>query len=497
MASLYTHVFDTPVYKGTVSVNTGLFIDGKFVEPVHKQSIETVNPVTGEVITKVYAGTTEDVDIAVAAAKRAYKSSWGLKVPAYERGRLLGKLADLLEEHKDELAALEALDAGKLFLHTSLFEVPTAIQVARYFAGWADKNFGQTIETSESKFAYTRHEPIGVVAAVAPWNFPLLTSFIKLVTALATGNAVVVKPSEVTPLSILKVAEYINAAGFPPGVVNIVNGYGNTVGQALADHRDIGKLTFTGSTAVGRRIMESAAKTNLKRITLELGGKSPTLIFDDADLSRAVPGTVRNIFHHSGQMCTAASRIYVQEGIYDRFLEAFAAAANAIKVGDGFSGDCDQGPLVSEVQLKRVLGYVEAGKAEGAKVLTGGSRKGDRGYFITPTIFVDATHDMKIVQEEIFGPVCVVMKFKTEEEAIEHANNTEYGLSCQVFSQDISRALRVAHALEAGQALVSLKSYCESLRIPFGGVKQSGFGKELGQYALEAFTTVKAVHVTL
>ncbi|KAI0087988.1 putative 1-pyrroline-5-carboxylate dehydrogenase [Irpex rosettiformis] len=495
MTATYTHTFDTPVYKGTVSVNTGLFINGKFVEPVLKQSIETVNPVTGEVIAKVSAGTSEDVDIAVAAAKKAFKSSWGLKVPGHQRGRMLGKLADLIEEHKDELAALESLDTGKLFLHTSKFEVPTAVQVSRYFAGWADKNYGQTIETDESKFAYTRHEPIGVVAAIAPWNYPLLTSFIKVVTALATGNTVVVKPSEVTPLSILKVAEYFNAAGFPPGVVNIVNGYGQTVGQALADHRDIGKLTFTGSTLVGRKIMESAAKTNLKRVTLELGGKSPTLVFDDADLQRAVTGTVLNIFHNSGQMCTAGSRIYVQEGIYDRFVEAFAAAARGIKVGNGFDGNCDQGPLVSEIQMKRVLGYVESGKAEGAKVLTGGSRQGDKGFFVPPTIFVNTTPDMKIVREEIFGPVCMIIKFKTEEEAIEHANDTEYGLSCQVFSQDISRALRVAHALEAGQALIN--GIGGGVGVPFGGIKQSGFGKELGQHALEAFTTVKAVHVNL
>ncbi|KAI0341987.1 aldehyde dehydrogenase [Trametopsis cervina] len=494
MSTVYTHSFDSPVYTGTVTVNTGLFIGGKFVDSVDKETIDVYNPAKGEVITKVSVGNVKDIDIAVKVAQQAFKTSWGLKVPAYERGRYLSKLADLMEEHADELAAIEALNAGKVFQFVRHAEVPAIIKFARYYAGWADKNNGQTIEPNENKLAYTRNEPIGVCALVTPWNFPLITLLTKILPALVTGNTVVIKPSEVTPLSALKLAELVNEAGFPPGTVNIIPGYGQTAGQALAEHLHIGKISFTGSTVVGRKIMEASAKSNLKRVTLELGGKSPTIVFDDADLSQAVPWVTAGIFSHSGQMCVAGSRVFVQEGIYDRFVEAFSAAAQSVNNGDGFDPASQQGPLVSETQMKRVLGYIESGKADGATLVTGGTRKGETGYFVQPTIFTDVSPDMKIVREEIFGPVCAVIKFKTEQEVIELANDTVYGLSSQVFSENISRALRVAHALEAGQTLVNCGTGAEPA-IPFGGVKQSGFGKELGQQALEAYTVQKSIHV--
>ncbi|KAI0695524.1 putative 1-pyrroline-5-carboxylate dehydrogenase [Cytidiella melzeri] len=496
MANIFEHRLDSPIYQGTVKVNTSLFIDGKFVESIDKGTIDVYNPAKGEVITKISAANAKDIDVAVKAAQTAFKNSWGLKVSGYDRGRMLYKLADLIEEHADELAALEALNAGKMFAHVKHGEVPHAVKVIRYFAGWADKNHGQTIETNEQQFAYTRNEPIGVCALILPWNFPLMTATTKFVAALATGNTIVMKPSEMAPLSIMKLAEFFNEAGFPPGTVNIVTGYGHTAGQALAEHLDIGKISFTGSTVVGRKIMEASGKSNLKRVTLELGGKSPTIIFDDAEFEKAVQATSRNIFHHSGQMCTAASRIFVQEGIYDRFVESFSTVAQSIKQGDGFNPENQQGPVVSETQMKRVLGYIESGKAEGAKVVTGGARKDSPGYFIQPTIFTEVKPEMKIVREEIFGPVCAIIKFKDEQEVIKVANDTTYGLSCQLFTQNMSRALRVAHALEAGQALVN-GGRTDGPGVPFGGFKQSGFGKELGQQALEAFTNVKAVHVSL
>lgn len=476
-------------------MNTGLFIDGKFVDSADRETIDTVNPVTGEIITKVSIGNAQDVDDAVKAAQAAFKNSWGLKVSGSERGRLLSKLADLIEKNAEEFAALEALDTGKIFLHAKMGDVPKAVQMIRYFAGWADKNHGQTIETDEKAFAYTRHEPIGVCALISAWNFPLTIAIAKVAPALATGNTVVLKPSEITPLSALKLAEFISEAGFPAGVVNVVPGYGHIAGQALAEHLDVGKISFTGSTLVGRKIMEASSKSNLKRVTLELGGKSPTVIFDDADLDKAVTWTSRNIFYHSGQMCTAASRIFVQEGIYDRFIKAFATAAQSIKQGDNFDPESQQGPMTSEAHMKRVLGYIESGKADGAKVVTGGVRKGETGYFVQPTIFQDVKPDMKIVREEIFGPVTAVTKFKTEEEAIEMANDTVYGLSAQVFTEQGSRAIRVAHSFAAGQTLVN--GSVSGVQVPLGGYKQSGFGKELGQYALESYTNVKSVHVTL
>ncbi|KAF9463983.1 aldehyde dehydrogenase [Collybia nuda] len=456
------------------------------------------NPASGKVITSVAAGSSKDVDIAVNAAKQAYKTVWGLKCPGVTRGRLLNKLADLLERDMDELAALEALDVGKVWDNAKNVDVGSTIAVLRYYAGWADKVHGKTIETNDKKLAYTRHEPYGVVGQIVPWNFPLGMISWKIGPALATGNTVVLKPSEITPLTALRLADLINEAGFPPGVVNIVNGYGHTVGQAISEHPLIEKVAFTGSTLTGRKILKASAESNLKVVTLELGGKSPTIIFDDADVEQAVKWAAHGIFFNMGQVCTAGSRIFVQEGIYDEFLSKFSAIAKGLgaATGDPFTPGTQHGPQVSETQFNRVMGYINSAKAEGATVHVGGERHGQEGYFIQPTIFTETRPDMKIVQEEIFGPVAAVIKFKTEDEVVEAANNTAYGLACNVFSENLSRALRVAHSLEAGTAWVNCAQAGE-VCVPFGGYKQSGIGRELGEYALDTYTQVKGVHVNI
>ncbi|KAG6901632.1 hypothetical protein C0995_009800 [Termitomyces sp. Mi166 len=461
MPGTFTYNFDTPAFKGTSTIHTG------------RSSLQSA---TGKVITAVAAGSAKDVDIAVAAAKKAYKTSWGLKVPGTMRGKLMYKLVELLERDIDEFAALESLD---VYGHAKAGDIRMTIDVFRYYAGWADKVQGKTMETTEDKLAYTRHEPYGVVMMLS-WKFG---------PALATGNTIVLKPSEITPLTALRFADLVIEAGFPPGVVNIVNGYGPTVGEAISAHPLIEKVAFTGSTLVGRKILKASSESNLKVVTLELGGKSPTIIFDDADLEQAIKWAAHGIFLNMGQACTAGSRIFVQEGIYAEFLAKFSAIAKnlAATTGDPFGVGTQHGPQVSQLQFDRVMSYIESGKQDGATVHTGGARHGDEGYFIQPTIFTDVKPEMKIVQEEIFGPVGVVAKFKTEEEVIEAANSTTYGLACHIFSQNISRALRVAHSLEAGSAW----------SVPFGGYKQSGIGRELGEYALDTYTQVKAVHVNI
>jgi aldehyde dehydrogenase (NAD+) len=498
MPGTYTHKFDTASYKGESTIHTGLFIGGKWVDPIEGGSIDVVNPATGKVITSVAAGTKKDVDVAVEAAKQAYKTSWGLKCPGAVRGRLLNKLADLLEKHTDEFAALEALDVGKVWEKAKVIDIGGCISTLRYYAGWADKVQGKTIETRETKFAYTRHEPYGVVGQIVPWNFPMGMVGWKIGPALATGNTIVLKPSEITPLTALRLADLIVEAGFPPGVVNIINGYGQTVGQAITEHPLIEKVAFTGSTLVGRKVLKASAESNLKVVTLELGGKSPTVIFDDAEIEQTVKWASFGIFFNMGQACTAGSRIFVQEGIYDTFLAKFTAVAQALTqtTGDPFAPGTQHGPQVSQTQFDRVMSYIEAGKTGGAKIHLGGERHGTEGFFIKPTIFTDCNLDMKITQEEIFGPVATLIKFKTEEEVTEMANNTTYGLACHIFTQNVSRAIRMAHALEAGSAWVNCAQATE-VNVPFGGYKQSGIGRELGEYALDTYTQVKAVHINI
>uniref|UniRef100_A0A0W0F7X1 Aldehyde dehydrogenase domain-containing protein n=1 Tax=Moniliophthora roreri TaxID=221103 RepID=A0A0W0F7X1_MONRR len=489
----------TPTFNGTLSFNTGLFINGEWVDPVEGGTVDVVNPATRKVITSVSAGTDKDVDKAVDAAWKAYRTSWGHKVPGAQRGVLLNKLADLMEKHKDELAALESLNVGKPYSTSQRMDVPTAVACFRYYAGWTDKVHGKTIETTEAKFTYTRHEPYGVVGQIIPWNFPLVMLSWKIAPAVATGNCCVLKPSEVTPLTALKFAGLINEAGFPPGVINIVNGYGNTVGNAIALHPDIRKIAFTGSTLVGRKIQEASANSNLKVVSLELGGKSPNIIFDDADLEQAVKWACVGIYANMGQACTAGSRIFVHSAIYDKFLQAFTAATQAFAsgTGDPFDNKTQHGPQVSQVQFDRIMSYLESARTDGATIHQGGDKHdSSEGYFIQPTIITNAKPTMKVVKEEIFGPVGVVIKFDTEEEVLAMANDTAYGLAAAVFTQNNARAHKIANSLESGTVWVNCCNIPE-ISIPFGGYKQSGFGRELGEYALETYTQVKAVHVNI
>ncbi|KAE9386471.1 aldehyde dehydrogenase [Gymnopus androsaceus JB14] len=490
----FTHEFSTPAYKGRTSFNTGLFINGKFVEGSDKTTIDVINPTTGKTITKIAEATPKDVDLAVEAAHKAFETTWGLNMGGSDRSRLLAKLARLMEENQDELAALEALDNGKTFSWAKNVDTTFAIDTIRYYAGWADKIHGQVQgDGREEAFIYPSLNPSG---QIIPWNFPLLMMAWKLGPALATGNCVILKPSEFTPLTAIRLCALVSEAGFPPGVVNVLSGYGHTVGAAIASHMKIEKVAFTGSTLVGRKIMEAAAKSNLKDVTLELGGKSPNIIFDDADVDQAVNWAVHGIYWNHGQACCAGSRIFVQAGIYDEFLTKFTEKTKSLKVGDPFETDSYQGPQVSKIQYDRIMDYIESGKSEGATVHLGGDRKGEEGYFINPTIFTDTKPQMKIVQEEIFGPVGVVIKFEDDEDVIRQANDTVYGLAAAVFSQNINRALGAAHRLKAGTAWVNCVNQLHA-NVPFGGFKQSGIGRELGEYALKNYTAVKSVQVNL
>ncbi|KAJ3782906.1 aldehyde dehydrogenase [Lentinula aff. detonsa] len=498
MPATFSHRFDTPLYNEKATIQTGLFINGVFVDGVNHSTIDVINPSTGKTITQVSEGTAKDVDRAVEAARNAFNTSWGLKVPGATRGQFLYKLATLMEESLDEIAAIESLDNGTAFGVVKGWVVPFSIGLIRYYAGpWADKISGQVIETDEGRLTYTRHEPIGVVGQIIPWNAPLLMFAMKIAPALAAGNTIVIKPSELTPLSALRVCSLVQEAGFPPGVLNVVVGYGNTVGSAISSHMDIDKIAFTGSTLTGRKVMEAASKSNLKNITLELGGKSPNIIFNDADVDQAVNWACHGIFFAQGQICFAGSRIYVQSGIYDEFLAKFTARSKMHKIGDPFGADSYQGPQISSTQTERVMGYIKSGVDQGAKVHLGGQRHGEQnGNFITPTIFTNTTPDMKIVQEEIFGPVSVVIKFEDQQDVIQQANDTIYGLAAAVFTQNISQAFEVGHALKAGTVWVNCYNEV-SAAVPFGGFKQSGIGREYGSYALEHYVNVKAMHINI
>ncbi|KAF7798220.1 hypothetical protein EIP86_009437 [Pleurotus ostreatoroseus] len=496
MPETFTYTFDTPVYKGTSSFSTGVFINGKFVDGSDGSMIDVINPANGQLITRVSEGTPKDVDHAVECAQKAFDTVWGLNCPGFERGRLLYKLADLMEQRADEFAALEALDVGKAFSWAMGADVPGTISTLRYYAGWADKIHGNTIETTKDKISYTVHEPLGVVGQIIPWNFPLMMLSWKVGPALAAGNCIVLKPSEFTPLTALLFAQLTQEAGFPPGVVNVVVGYGGTVGEAISHHMGIEKVAFTGSTLVGRKVMKAAAETNLKDVTLELGGKSPGVVFDDCDIEQAVSWSIHGIYFNHGQACSASSRIFVHEKIYDEFLRRFTERAKSIKLGDPFGADTFQGPQVSQQQYDRIMGYIDAGKQAGATVHLGGERWGNEGYFIQPTIFTNNKPDMKIVQEEIFGPVAVVMRFSDDDDMVRQANDTVYGLAASVFTKNIDRALRTSQKLRAGSLWVNCANHV-SPQVPFGGFKQSGIGRELGEYALEHYTAVKAVHINL
>jgi aldehyde dehydrogenase (NAD+) len=411
---------------------------------------------------------------------------------ASERGRLLHRLADLIEKNADELARLESLDNGKPFSVAKAVDVAKTVACYRYFGGWADKVHGKTIPIDGNFFCYTRHEPIGVVGQIIPWNYPMLMQAWKLAPALATGNTVVMKPAEETPLSALRIGELILEAGFPEGVVNLVPGFGPTAGAAISRHMDIDKVAFTGSTAVGRLIMEAAAKSNLKGVTLEMGGKSPNIIFEDVELDEAVEGAHLGLFSNQGQVCCAGSRVFVEETIYDRFVEKSVARAEKRTVGDPFDPKTDQGPQVNQGQFDRVMGYIDSGRNEGATLACGGERVGDRGYFVQPTVFADVQDNMTIAQEEIFGPVMSIIPFKDLAEVVTRANRTVYGLAAGVWTRDIKKAHAVANSLRAGTVWVNCYNILDT-RAPFGGFKQSGIGREGGIDGLLPFLETKTV----
>ncbi|GAA5906122.1 hypothetical protein JCM6882_003567 [Rhodosporidiobolus microsporus] len=479
----------------SVSFPVGLFINNEWVQGEGGKTIEVRAPSTDKVIAQVAEGSANDVDRAVDAAQKAFDTVWGEKCPGHERGRLLNKLADLFEEHIEQLASIEALDNGKAYSIAKGFDVSEAAACLRYYAGWADKEHGKVIEVNDSKLVMTKHEPIGVVGQIIPWNFPLLMFAWKLGPALAMGNTIVIKIAETTPLSGFYAAQLI-AKVFPPGVVNVLTGYGNVVGAAISSHMKIEKVAFTGSTLVGRQIMKAAAQSNLKNVTLELGGKSPNIILEDADLDQAASWAAFGLFFNAGQCCCAGSRVFVQESIYDQFLEKLTAKVKSIKVGDSFAADTFQGPATSQLQFDRISAHIQSGKDEGATVHTGGERHGTEGYFIQPTIFTDVHPNMKIAQEEIFGPVVVVQKFKDEADVVAKANDTMYGLAAAVFTRDISKAFRVANKVQAGTVWINCYNQLNS-QVPFGGYKQSGIGRELGEYALKNYTNVKSIHVNI
>ncbi|MFD3449885.1 aldehyde dehydrogenase family protein [Microbacteriaceae bacterium 4G12] len=472
-----------------------MYINGEFVESASGKTFETPNPATGETLAVVYEGSREDINKAVLAARHAFDEGPWSRMSAATRSRLMYKLADLMEEHKDELAQLETLDNGKPIQETSTADVPLAIEHIRYYAGWATKIVGQTIPVSGNFLNYTRHEPVGVVGQIIPWNFPLLMAMWKLGAALATGCTVVLKPAEQTPLSALYLAELIEKAGFPKGVVNIVPGYGETAGQALVNHPLVDKIAFTGSTTVGKLIMKNASES-LKRVTLELGGKSPNIILPDADLSRAIPGALSGIMFNQGQVCCAGSRLFIPKKMYDNVVADLVSYSKALKQGQGLHPDTKIGPLVSDEQQKRVMGYIEKGVEEGAELLTGGNKPFDQGYFVAPTIFSAVKDEMTIAKEEIFGPVVTAMPFEDLDDLIERANNTDYGLAAGVWTENIKSAHYIANKLRAGTVWVNCYNAFDAAS-PFGGYKQSGLGREMGSYALNNYTEVKSVWVNL
>jgi len=472
-----------------------MLIDGKWVEAASGKTFETPNPATGEVLARVAEGDAEDVDRAVRAARRAFDGgAWRRMRPA-ERERLLLRIADLIEQHAEELAELETLDNGKTLAESRSVDVPAAAETFRYYAGWVNKLCGETNPSDEAFFNFTLREPVGVCGQIIPWNFPLLMAAWKLAPALACGNTCVLKPAEQTPLTALRLGELLLEAGVPAGVVNIVPGFGPTAGGALVRHPMVDKIAFTGSTEVGKEIQRESAAT-LKRVSLELGGKSPNIVFADADLEAAVEGALLGVFFNQGQVCCAGTRLFVERKMHDEFSERLAKSAAGMKQGSGLDPDTRIGPLVSQEQLERVTGYLEIGRREGAKALVGGERntaKGlEKGYFVKPTVFTGVRNDMRIAREEIFGPVVAVIPFKDEDDAVLQGNDTLYGLAAGVWTRDVSRAHRVARAIRAGTVWVNCYNVFDPAS-PFGGYKESGYGRELGRYALDLYTQVKSV----
>jgi betaine-aldehyde dehydrogenase len=476
-----------------------LFIDGQWVDSESGKTFTTPNPATGETLAEVSEADKADVDKAVTAARRAFEGKWS-RMSARDRGRLLYKLSQLIEQHAAELAAVETADNGKPIKESLYVDLPQVVENFEYFAGWATKIEGETIPVPGKMFNYTLREPIGVCGQIIPWNFPLLMAAWKLAPALAAGNTVVLKPAEQTPVGAMELAKLIQEAGFPEGVVNIVPGYGETAGAALASHPGIDKIAFTGSTEVGKLIAKTAAD-NLTKVSLELGGKAPNIVFADSDLDQAVAGAMMGIFYNQGQVCCAGSRLFVEESVKEEFVGRLSERAKKIVVGDPTDKATQMGPQVSEEQLNRIKGYVDIAKQEGAAVVAGGATPQlegslQRGYFFTPTIFDEVKNDMRVAQEEIFGPVVSVIAFKDEDDLIKQANDTIYGLSAGIWTRDITRAHRFAREIRAGVIWINTFNMFNAAS-PFGGYKQSGYGREMGRHALDLYTQVKSVWVDL
>ena len=471
-----------------------LLIDGKRQSAASGKYFATLNPATEEVVAMVAEADAADADLAVQSSRKAYETVWS-QMRAADRGRILLNLVDLLRKHQDELVELESLDSGKPVSAVQRQDMPAVLDTLTYYAGWADKINGQVIPARPDALTYTMREPMGVVAAIIPWNFPLMIGMWKIAPALACGCTVVLKPAEITPLSALRVGELALEAGLPAGVLNVIPGYGKTVGNALVQHPDVDKVTFTGSPIVGREILRGSAG-NLKRVTLELGGKSANVIFGDADIDAATKAAASGIFFNTGQVCSAGSRVLAHESVYDEVVARLVERAQKIRIGDPSQSSTSMGPIVSETQMNRVLGYIDVGVKEGASLVAGGNRVGDRGYFVQPTVFANVAHEMRISQEEIFGPVVSVIKFKDDEEALRLANGTSYSLAAGVWSRDIARVHNFAKKVKAGTVWINTYGYTD-VRLPWGGSRDSGFGREHGDAAIENFTEPKVVWLNL